>query len=104
MKVTALQSKNDIHIAEKAELIQDNQDLKKEKQVLQDDVIRLENEVQTGNEVLIEYEGKLENYEKKKRQQEESDNIDNLERLYNLKKMGYIPSLTFDFEGKYMYN
>ena len=23
--------------------------------------------------------------------------------LYNLKKMGYIPSLTFDFEGKYWY-
>ena len=66
MKVTALQSKNDIHIAEKAELIQDNQDLKKEKQVLQNNVIRLESEVQTGNEALVKYEKKLETYETKK--------------------------------------
>lgn len=28
-------------------------------------------------------------------------NKDNV--LYNLKKMGYIPSITFDFEGKYWY-
>lgn len=66
MKVTALQSKNNIHIAEKQELIQNNQDLEKEKQVLQNDVIRLESEVQTGNEALIKYEEKLENYESKK--------------------------------------
>ena len=39
LKVTALQIDNDIHIAEKAELIQDNQDLKKETKVLQDNVI-----------------------------------------------------------------
>lgn len=66
LKVTALQIDNDIHIAEKAELIQDNQDLKKEKQVLQNNVIRLESEVQTGNEALVKYEEKLENYETKK--------------------------------------
>jgi hypothetical protein len=66
MKVTALQSKNNIHVAEKQELIQNNQDLEKEKQVLQNDVIRLESEVQTGNEALIKYEEKLENYESKK--------------------------------------
>ena len=66
LKVTALQIDNDIHIAEKAELIQDNQDLKKETKVLQDNVIRLESEVQTGNEALVEYEEKLEDYEKPK--------------------------------------
>lgn len=66
IKVTALQLDNNVHIAEKAELIQDNQDLEKEKQVLQDNVIRLESEVQTGNEALVEYEEKLENYESKK--------------------------------------
>ena len=69
MKVTALQENNDLHIAEKAELIQDNQDLEKEKQVLQDNVIRLESEVQTGNETLVEYEQKLKNYESQKKQQ-----------------------------------
>ena len=69
MKVTALQEDNDLHITEKAELIQDNQDLEKEKQVLQDDVIRLESEVQTGNETLIEYETKLKNYESQAKQQ-----------------------------------
>lgn len=66
VKVTALQSDNDLHIAEKAELIQDNQDLKKETKVLQDNVIRLESEVQIGNEALVEYEEKLEDYESKK--------------------------------------
>ena len=66
MKVAALQSDNDLHIAEKAELIQNNQDLKKETQVLQDNVIRLESEVQTGNEALVEYEEKLEDYESTK--------------------------------------
>ena len=65
IKVTALKANNDVHIAEKAELIQDNQDLEKEKQVLQDNVIRLESEVQTGNQALIEYEEKLDDYEKK---------------------------------------
>ena len=66
MKVTALQYNNNLYITEKEQLIQDNQDLEKEKQVLQDNVIRLESEVQTGNEALVEYEEKLENYESKK--------------------------------------
>ena len=65
MKVTALRIDNNIHISEKQQLIQDNQDLKEETQVLQDNVIRLESEVQTGNEALIEYEEKLERYEGK---------------------------------------
>jgi hypothetical protein len=66
MKVTALQIDNNAHVAEKEKLIQDNQDLEKEKQVLQDNVIRLESEVQTGNEALIKYEEKLDDYETKK--------------------------------------
>ena len=33
---------------------------------MQNDVIRLESEVQTGNEALIKYEEKLERYEGKK--------------------------------------
>jgi vacuolar-type H+-ATPase subunit I/STV1 len=80
MKVTALQKQNHVHISEKSDLIQDNQelihsnqqltqdnqDLKKETKVLQDNVIRLESEVQTGNEALVEYEEKLEDYETKK--------------------------------------
>lgn len=61
-KVTALQMNNDLHIAEKTELVQDNQNLEKEKQVLQDNVIRLESEVQTGNAALIKYEKKLKHY------------------------------------------
>ena len=66
VKVAALQMDNSIHITEKQQLIQDNQDLKKETQVLQDNVIRLESEVQTGNEALIKYEKKLEHYESQK--------------------------------------
>ena len=73
LKVTALQKENNVHISEKynliqnnQQLIQDNQDLEKEKRVLQDNVIRLESEVQTGNEALVEYEEKLEDYEAKK--------------------------------------
>lgn len=66
LRVAALQQDNNLHIAEKSELIQNNQDLKKETQVLQNDVIRLESEVQTGNEALIKYEEKLERYEEKK--------------------------------------
>ena len=66
IKVTALREDNDLYIAEKAELIQNNQDLEKEKQVLQNDVIRLESEVQTGNNALIVYENKLKKYESSK--------------------------------------
>ena len=65
LKVTALQIDNHTYVAENKELIQDNQNLKQEKQVLQDNVIRLESEVQTGNEALVEYEEKLESYENK---------------------------------------
>lgn len=72
LKVAALQKSNDLHIEQNKELIQDNkelsqdnQNLEKEKQVLQDNVIRLESEVQTGNEALVKYEEKLEKYETK---------------------------------------
>lgn len=65
IRVTALQVNNRLHIIEKAELIQDNQNLEQEKQVLQDNVIRLESEVQTGNEALVQYEERLEYYENK---------------------------------------
>ena len=45
---------------------------------------------------------KIKNHEKKKRQQEESDNIDNLERLYNLKKIGAITDEDFEeFKERY---
>lgn len=65
LKVTALRIDNNTYVAENEELMQDNQNLKQEKQVLQDNVIRLESEVQTGNEALIEYEEKLESYKNK---------------------------------------
>lgn len=66
IKVTALQSDNDAYVQQTQQLIQSNQSLEKEKQVLQDNVIRLENEVQTGNEALVVYEEKLKSYESKK--------------------------------------
>ena len=66
IKVTALQLDNDVYIQQTQELMQNNQDLEKEKQVLQDNVIRLESEVQTGNEALVEYEEKLGRYESNK--------------------------------------
>lgn len=68
LRVTALQQSNGAYRSEQRELIQHNQDLEKEKQVLQDNVIRLESEVQAGNAALVVYEEKLERYETTKPQ------------------------------------
>ena len=75
IKVSALQKDNDLYLTENIELALDNQNLEKENEVLQNNVIQLESEVQTGNETLVEYESKLEQYkieeEIKKKAEEE---------------------------------
>lgn len=75
IEVFALQKDNQTYSTELVELALDNQDLEKENEVLQNNVIQLESEVQTGNETLVKYESKLEQYkteeEIKKKAEEE---------------------------------
>lgn len=70
IKVSALQKDNQTYSTELVELALDNQDLEKENEVLQDNVIQLESEVQTGNETLVEYEVKLKKYETEAKKQQ----------------------------------
>lgn len=70
IKVSALQKDNQTYSTELVELALDNQNLEKENEVLQDNVIQLESEVQTGNETLVEYEVKLKKYETEAKKQQ----------------------------------
>lgn len=65
-----LKGENKIHIDDKVQLTMDIQDLEKENEILQENVVQLESEVETGNESLIEYEKKLKAYETEKKKQQ----------------------------------
>ena len=65
-----LKEENKIHIDDKVQLTMDIQDLEKENEILQENVVQLESEVETGNESLIEYEKKLKAYETEKKKQQ----------------------------------
>ena len=65
-----LKGENKIHIDDKVQLTMDIQDLEKENEILQENVVQLESEVETGNGSLIEYEKKLKAYETEKKKQQ----------------------------------
>nr|DAT96458.1 MAG TPA: cell division protein [Bacteriophage sp.] len=65
-----LKEENKIHIDDKVQLTMNIQDLEKENEILQENVVQLESEVETGNESLIEYEKKLRAYETEKKKQQ----------------------------------
>ena len=65
-----LKEENKIHIDDKVQLTMNIQDLEKENEILQENVVQLESEVETGNESLIEYEKKLKAYETEKKKQQ----------------------------------
>lgn len=75
LKINALQQNNDLHISEKVKLALDNQNLQKENEVLQNNVIQLESEVQSGNEALVKYEEKLNRYETEEKAESEKQEV-----------------------------